>query len=222
MESTKVKTMTPRENLKRDLLESIVDTETGKGYSNQNEAITAFFGCFNREFNSDNEVRKYPRFAERVSEYVKGLPSCIAVAIDNYTIERELMPQYGYQGEECTADNYYKEVGEALVEAYLDATLPKEPKPKPEKVKKVVYYTMAEAKEAAQNYAQEYGGTIARERTEIEHFARDLEESDSFQAALESWSGSVPAFLVEDEDGTTIGKFGWWTERDDRREIKRR
>ena len=206
--------MTPRENLKKDLLESIVDTETGKGYDNPTDAITAFFGHFNEEFNTDYEVHRYPYLADRVAAYLQGLPSCIGIAFETFPIEHELMPGYGYTGRECRAENYFKEAAEALVEAHIENAFPNEKK-RPTRVEKMLYYHIDEARKAAQTFATDYGGHFATYGDAMDDHEPGLREAESFADKVGPWCGECSCFVVLDEQGQTIGKFGWWTASED-------
>lgn len=205
---------TPKENLKKDLLESIVDTETGEAYDNPNEGIMAFFGHFKEEFNDDFEVHRWPYLADRVSAYLRMRPSCIGVAFEDYTIERELMPKYGYSLRECLVDNYFTQAGEALVSAYIENAFPEENK-RPPRVERMLYYHRDEARKAAQTFADEYGGHFGRVRAMMDDHEPGLQESESFATKVGPWCGTVSAFVVLDKHGQTLGKFGWWTDSDD-------
>lgn len=50
------------------------------------EALQFFFGCFEQEFNFQYNKRMFPNLAERIGEYLKGLPSCCNIDYTDYNI----------------------------------------------------------------------------------------------------------------------------------------
>ena len=50
------------------------------------DKIRFFFDCFNQEFNYDYNRKRYPNFQVRISEYLRGLPSCMAIDYENTKI----------------------------------------------------------------------------------------------------------------------------------------
>lgn len=78
-------------------------------------------------------------------------------------------------------------------------------------MEKIIYYTLDEAREAAEAYVQEHGGRIDTRTATIDHKAHDLEESDSFTQRVSCWSGEVSAVRVEASHGRTAALFGYWT-----------
>lgn len=50
------------------------------------EAINYFFESFNKEYNNYYNKRLYPNLQERITQYIKGLPTCISIAYANYDI----------------------------------------------------------------------------------------------------------------------------------------
>lgn len=55
---------------------SSMATDEGKEFANDFEAIKFFFDTFNKEFNYQYNKRLYPNMAERIGQYLRGLPSC--------------------------------------------------------------------------------------------------------------------------------------------------
>ena len=51
-------------------------TDEGKEFANDFEALKFFFDNFNEEFNDQYNKRLYPNMAERIGQYLQGLPSC--------------------------------------------------------------------------------------------------------------------------------------------------
>lgn len=50
--------------------------------------VVYFFDCFNKEYNYDYNKRMYPNLQKRIASYLRGLPSCIDIAFENYHIEQ--------------------------------------------------------------------------------------------------------------------------------------
>lgn len=50
------------------------------------EAINYFFECFNAEYNSSYNRRICPNYQERITEYIKGLPSCFNADFCDFNI----------------------------------------------------------------------------------------------------------------------------------------
>lgn len=78
-------------------------------------------------------------------------------------------------------------------------------------MKKIMYYTRDEARKAAEEFVQEYGGSIDRHTAAIDNKAAGLAESDSFAENVPSWSGEASAVRVADGHGQTAALFGYWT-----------
>lgn len=53
------------------------------------EKVAYFFECFTQEFDFDYNRRRYPNTAERIGEYLQGLPSCCSVAFSDWDIEQQ-------------------------------------------------------------------------------------------------------------------------------------
>jgi hypothetical protein len=51
-------------------------TDEGKEFANDFEVLKFFFDTFNEEFNNQNNKRLYPNMADRIGQYLQGLPSC--------------------------------------------------------------------------------------------------------------------------------------------------
>lgn len=51
-------------------------TDEGKEFTNDFEALKFFFDTFNEEFNYQYNKRLYPNMADRIGQYLQGLPSC--------------------------------------------------------------------------------------------------------------------------------------------------
>lgn len=54
-------------------------TDEGKEFANDFEVLNFFFENFNAEFNYQYNKRRYPNMAERIGQYLQGLPSCCGV-----------------------------------------------------------------------------------------------------------------------------------------------
>lgn len=59
------------------------------------EKVAYFFDCFYKEFNDYNNQSIYPNSQRRISEYLRGLPSCIGIAFSDYEISM-LGKSWGY------------------------------------------------------------------------------------------------------------------------------
>lgn len=68
-----------------------------KDSATDKERIDYFFGAFENEYNSAHEKRYYPKLQDRVSAYLRGLPSCIAIDFCNSDIA-EIGKSWGYCG----------------------------------------------------------------------------------------------------------------------------
>ncbi len=55
-------------------------TDEGKEFANDFEVLKFFFDNFNEEFNDQYNKRRFPNMAERIGQYLQGLPSCCGVA----------------------------------------------------------------------------------------------------------------------------------------------
>lgn len=75
---------------------------------------------------------------------------------------------------------------------------------------KIAYYTEAEARQAATEFATEVGGHIATRLGAIDDKSKGLTEADSFAENVGLWSGTMNAFRVEDDSYQTVGLFGYW------------
>lgn len=61
------------------------------------ERICYFFDSFEKEYNSAYEKRYYPRLQDRISAYLRGLPSCISIDFYNSDIVK-IGKSWGYCG----------------------------------------------------------------------------------------------------------------------------
>ena len=66
--------------------ESSRATDEGKEFKTDAEALQFFFDCFEQEFNFQYNKRQWPNLAERIGEYLKGLPSCCNIDYTDYSI----------------------------------------------------------------------------------------------------------------------------------------
>lgn len=57
--------------------------------------VMYFFETFNEAYNTEYEKRMYPNLQERISSYLRGLPSCIGIEYSNYNIA-EIGKLWGY------------------------------------------------------------------------------------------------------------------------------
>ena len=62
------------------------------------EKVAYFFACFAKEFDFDYNRRRWPNMAERIGEYLQGLPSCCSIAFSNWAIEKQGR-EWGYCGD---------------------------------------------------------------------------------------------------------------------------
>lgn len=60
--------------------------DEGKEFNTDAEALQFFFDCFEQEFNFQYNKRMFPILAERIGEYLKGLPSCCNIDYTDYNI----------------------------------------------------------------------------------------------------------------------------------------
>lgn len=74
---------------------NVTDYDGNEIDANDKERVKYFFECFNNEFNYEYNKRRYPNLQNRISEYIKGLPSCINIAFENYKIA-EIGKSWGY------------------------------------------------------------------------------------------------------------------------------
>lgn len=81
--------------------------------------VVYFFDCFNKGYNYDYNKRCYPNLQARIAEYLKGLPSCIGIAFENYEIE-QLGKLWGYCKTDKQAakfvDNWFANIGYRLLQ----------------------------------------------------------------------------------------------------------
>ena len=200
----------PRENLKRDVLQWVIDPETDERYMHPSGATAAFFKYFNEEFNGEEEVRKYPYFTERVAEYLESKPKCIRDHPDTYTIVHEMMPSYGYRGGECTVDNFFHEAAEALVEAYLTGHFQEEePRQEIHTARWLCYYK-SKARAMANNCVLEFDGHFDTQTGQLDSDDWRIDTDTEFSENVRTWCGSVPAFVILDRRGQILAKYGWW------------
>ena len=66
--------------------ESSRTADEGKEFKTDAEALQFFFDCFEQEFNFQYNKRQWPNLAERIGEYLKGLPSCCNIDYTDYSI----------------------------------------------------------------------------------------------------------------------------------------
>lgn len=108
---------TCKENMRAYALGSIIDGDTGEPIAERSEAkaIATFAEAFRNEFDTPHARLFRPSLADRVEEFIKGLPRCLSIAFDDATIEREILPPLGFPENECTASTYWHELAAALV-----------------------------------------------------------------------------------------------------------
>lgn len=73
----------------------VYDYEGTELEATDKECVKYFFDCFESEFNFEYNRRRYPNLQNRINEYLKGLPSCIRIAFENYKIA-EIGKSWGY------------------------------------------------------------------------------------------------------------------------------
>lgn len=81
--------------------------------------VCMFFEYYENEFNSPFNKRRFPNEACRIGEYLKGLPSCINIPFDNYTIV-SIGKEWGYcttpAKEAAFVNNYWMCIGAKLLQ----------------------------------------------------------------------------------------------------------
>lgn len=60
--------------------------DEGLEFNTDAEALQFFFDCFEQEFNFQYNKRMFPNLAERIGEWLRGLPSCCNIDYTNYNI----------------------------------------------------------------------------------------------------------------------------------------
>ena len=66
--------------------ESSRAADEGKEFKTDAEALQFFFDCFEQEFNFQYNKRQWPNLAERIGEYLKGLPGCCDIDYSDHSI----------------------------------------------------------------------------------------------------------------------------------------
>ena len=61
-------------------------TDDGLTFETDFDALKFFFDCFNQEFNHTYNKRIFPRLADRIGNYLRGLPSCCNIDYTDYNI----------------------------------------------------------------------------------------------------------------------------------------
>ena len=61
-------------------------SDEGKEFANDAEVLKYFFNIFNEEFNYQYNKRLFPNLAERIGEWLRGLPSCCNIDFKSYNI----------------------------------------------------------------------------------------------------------------------------------------
>lgn len=104
------------------LLAAINDPENEGRTMNDEERIRLFFDYFRAEFDNDFTRRRWPVEAERVGQYLQGLPSCIDIDFADYAIiERGRAFGYDLSTERKQAEfcrNWFKVCGLRLVQLH--------------------------------------------------------------------------------------------------------
>lgn len=73
---------------------------------------------------------------------------------------------------------------------------------------KKIYYSQDEAKQAVKDIMAENANyTVKNGSLELDY---DMEESDSFRELVHGWSGETAAYVIEDENGETVARIGYW------------
>ena len=60
--------------------------DEGLEFKTDAEALQFFFDCFEQEFNFQYNKRMFPNLAERIGEWLRGLPSCCNIDYTNHNI----------------------------------------------------------------------------------------------------------------------------------------
>lgn len=90
------------------VLDSIyVENENGDEITGltDEQKVQWVFGHFDREFNYENNKRRYPNEQERLKNWLQGLPSCINLAYINYDI-KQLGKSWGFCQTEVKAAKF--------------------------------------------------------------------------------------------------------------------
>lgn len=74
---------------------NVTDYDGNEIDATDRERVKYFLKCFEIEYNYEYNKKRYPNIQERISEYLKGLPSCIGIEFENYKIA-EIGKSWGY------------------------------------------------------------------------------------------------------------------------------
>lgn len=95
------------------------------------EKVVYFFNCFDKEYNYDYNKCSYPNLQERITSYLRGLPSCIGIAFIDYNIA-EIGKLWGYCKTDKQAakfvDNWFDTIAFRLIQLakYYDINILKQ------------------------------------------------------------------------------------------------
>lgn len=98
---------------------NVTDFDGNELQATDKERVKYFFEMFESEFNYEYNRRRYPNLQNRISEYIKGLPSCINIAFENYKIA-EIGKTWGYckneRKEAEFIDNWFSVIAFRLIQ----------------------------------------------------------------------------------------------------------
>lgn len=81
--------------------------------------VRMFFEHYENEFNFPCNKRRFPNEVWRIGEYLKGLPSCINIPFDDYTIA-SIGKKWGYcttpAKEAAFVNSYWVQIGNKLLQ----------------------------------------------------------------------------------------------------------
>ena len=88
-------------------------------------------------------------------------------------------------------------------------------------MKQKIYYSLYDAECVAMAFEMDHPGSSIRRQPSgsynygsIDEYS-GADEDSRFVENVETWSGEIPAIVVEDFTGEIIGKFGWWDDEAD-------
>ncbi len=94
-------------------------TDEGKEFADDAEVLQYFADCFGDEFNHEYNKRLYPNIAERIGNYLQGLPSVCSVDYWHYDII-QIGKKWGFcqteKKAETFCDHWFTQLGCRIVE----------------------------------------------------------------------------------------------------------
>lgn len=86
------------------------------------DALQFFFDCFDKEYNFEYNKRRFPNLAERIGEYLQGLPSCCNIdywddEILNLGISWGVLKEKEGRKAEEFINNFFRVCGVRIIQA---------------------------------------------------------------------------------------------------------